>query len=120
MIAVVASRPGATQRIIAEALEVTAATAGRLIERLCEEGYLERRESPTDRRARNVSLTPAAQPVLDQLVALAAIHDAETFAGLNDQDVATLESLLDRIAANVAQARGRPFGLASKPRRRPY
>ena len=43
VIAIAARHPGATQRMIAELLEVTEVTAGRLIERLCADGYLERR-----------------------------------------------------------------------------
>src|SRR2546430_2587651 len=62
LVAVVARHPGATQRAIAEALEVRETTADRLIDRLCDEGYLSRRESPNDRRAYCVYLTAAAQP----------------------------------------------------------
>src|SRR5580658_7883475 len=51
LIAAVARAPGATQRVIAEALEVREITAGRLIDRLCEEGYLRRDANPNDRRA---------------------------------------------------------------------
>src|SRR6266436_1877115 len=76
LIAAVARNPGATQRVIAEALEVREITAGRLIDRLCAEGYLTRREHPTDRRAYCVYLAPAAQPVLDTLGKLAKIHEA--------------------------------------------
>src|SRR4026207_915184 len=43
--------PGATQRSIATRLQVTDVTAGRLIDRLCAEGLLERHEKPEDRRA---------------------------------------------------------------------
>src|ERR1700712_1435668 len=44
LIAVVARRPGSTQRSIAEILEMSEASAGRLIDRLCADGLLERRE----------------------------------------------------------------------------
>ena len=40
MIAAVARSPGASQRSIAEALEMSEASAGRLIDRLCAEGLL--------------------------------------------------------------------------------
>src|SRR5438067_7678560 len=50
IIVVVARRPGATQRTIAEVLGVTEVTAGRMIERLCTDGLLERRIRPDDRR----------------------------------------------------------------------
>ena len=70
LIAAVARNPGATQRTIAEALEVREITAGRLVDRLCDDGYLRREPSPHDRRAYSVYLTATAQPVLDKLDAL--------------------------------------------------
>jgi MarR family transcriptional regulator, transcriptional regulator for hemolysin len=108
LIAVVSRRPGATQRLVAEVLEVSEVTAGRLIDRLCAEGYLERRECATDRRARSIHLTPAAQPVLDRLGELARVEEDEAFAGIDAADLDRLEALLDRIARNVASARGGP------------
>jgi DNA-binding MarR family transcriptional regulator len=105
LIAVVAARPGATQRLIGELLEVSEVTAGRLIDRLCAEGYLRRQECATDRRARSVYLTEAAQPVLERMSELARIEEDEAFAGFTEQDLDALESLLDRISRNVAAAR---------------
>jgi MarR family transcriptional regulator for hemolysin len=105
MIAVVAGQPGATQRLIAEALEVREISAGRLIDRLCEEGYLKRDPHPCDRRAYCVNLTAAAQPVLDTLDALAKIHEEAIFAGFELQDMERLEALLDLITRNMSEFR---------------
>jgi MarR family transcriptional regulator for hemolysin len=105
LIAAVASNPGATQRVIAEALEVREITAGRLIDRLCDDGYLERVASPNDRRAYCVYLTPAAQPVLDKLDELAKIHETAIFAGFGAQDLEQLDALLDTIAGNLSNFR---------------
>ena len=104
VIAAVARRPGATQRLIAELLEVTEVTAGRLVERLCADGYLERRENPSDRRAHCIYLTPGAQPLLDALSKRAAICEAEAFAGMDDQDLERLEALLRVVARNVSRS----------------
>lgn len=102
LIAAVARNPGATQRATAAMLQVTEVTAGRMIDRLCEDGLLERRDNPLDRRGYCVYLTPAAKPLLDRLGEAAAIYEAEAFAGLSDDDLARLETLLDRIASNIA------------------
>jgi MarR family transcriptional regulator for hemolysin len=101
LIATVARNPGATQRTIAEALEVREITAGRLVDRLCDEGYLKRQENPTDRRAYCVYLTPAAQPLLDKLDELAKIHEAAIFAGFEPGDIEKLDEYLDVIARNM-------------------
>ena len=110
LIAVVARHPGATQRLIADALEVREITAGRLIDRLCAEGILERRENPQDRRAYCVYLTPAAKPMLDKIDELAKVHESEIFAGFETRDLDRLDELLEGMARNLAAARSRDEG----------
>lgn len=107
VIVAVARNPGATQRTIAAMLEITEVTAGQLIDRLCADGYLERREHPKDRRAHCVHLTAAAKPLLGRLNEVAKIHEEETFTGLDDADLLRLEELLDKVARNLAASRCR-------------
>jgi MarR family transcriptional regulator, transcriptional regulator for hemolysin len=107
LIAVVARVPGATQRTVAEALEVREITAGRLIDRLCEEGFLRRDENPSDRRAYCVHLTAAAEPVLAKLDDLARIHEGRIFSGFEPDALEKLDTLLDRIAQNLSELRAR-------------
>ena len=102
LIAAVSRNAGATQRTIAGMLQVTEVTAGRMIDRLCEDGLLKRRENPQDRRGYCVYLTPAAKPLLDRIGDAAAVYEASAFAGLSDEDLEKLESLLDIIARNIA------------------
>jgi MarR family transcriptional regulator, transcriptional regulator for hemolysin len=106
LIAAVARNPGATQRQIAAILEVTEVTAGRLIDRLCEDKYLERQENPDDRRSYKVYLTDAAHPVLEKLGELAAVHTDEAFAGLEEADLEKLDALLEVISQNIGAMRG--------------
>ena len=110
LIAAVARNPGATQRLIAEALEVREITAGRMIDKLCAEGILERREHPQDRRAYCVYLTSDAQPMLDKIDELAKVHEADIFAGFATADLDRLDELLEGIARNLATARAREEG----------
>ncbi len=105
VIAVVARRPGATQRSIAEALDMTEAAAGRLIDRLCNDGLLERRPKPDDRRAHCVHLTAAAEPILDKLAKVGQRTEALAFAGLSSAELDQLDELLARVFANVTAPR---------------
>jgi MarR family transcriptional regulator for hemolysin len=105
LIAAVSRNPGATQRLIAQVLEVSEITAGRLIDRLCDEGYLQRSESPTDRRAYRLFLAAGAQPVLDQLDEVGRCHEAQIFAGFDREDIERLDQLLDVIARNLSVAK---------------
>ena len=102
MIAVVARQPGLTQRMISEALEMSEASAGRLIDRLCADGLLERREREDDRRARSVYLTKASQPLLDKLAEIAATGEVKAFKGFSDDDLDRFIGYLDHLYANLS------------------
>jgi MarR family transcriptional regulator for hemolysin len=103
MIAVVAHRPGATQRLIAEALEMSEASAGRLIDRLCADGLLHRRERDDDRRARAIYLSDAAEPLLGKLQEFADQVEGRMLRGFSPDEIVQLVEYLDRIAANSAK-----------------
>lgn len=101
VIAVVSRRPGVTQRLIAEALDMSEAAAGRLVDRLCSDGLLERRPKEDDKRAYCVFLTEAAGPLLDRLGTLATKHEERTFRGIDGSDLVKMGELLDAIYDNI-------------------
>ena len=105
LIAVVGRYPGATQRIIADALDITEASAGRLIDRLCNDGILVRRPHEEDRRAYSVHLTESAKPLLIKLSEFAHANEDEAFAGVTDDELEQMTTLLDRIYANMGVPR---------------
>jgi MarR family transcriptional regulator, transcriptional regulator for hemolysin len=105
VIVVVARKPGLSQRTVAEALDMTEAAAGRLIDRLCTDGYLERRPREDDRRAYQVWLTEKAKPLLETLDAIARSSEVIAFDGLTDADLGDLSKLLNRIYANIGPSR---------------
>ncbi len=105
MIAVIARRPAATQREIAEILEMSEAAAGRLVDRLVADGLLERRQKEDDRRAYCIHLTESASAILDKISAVASEHEKVVFAGFSDDDLKKLDTYLSMIAANVAGGR---------------
>jgi MarR family transcriptional regulator, transcriptional regulator for hemolysin len=106
MIVVVARKPGVTQRTIAEALEISEASAGRLIDRLCAEGLLERRERDDDRRARAVHITEKAEPLLAKLAEIAEINEERLFKGFSEEELDNLQDYLDRMYNHAMQELG--------------
>jgi MarR family transcriptional regulator for hemolysin len=66
-------REGLNQSDLAEALDLQPITLTRLVDRLCDNGLIERRPDPNDRRAKLLYLTPAARPLLDRI----AVHIEE-------------------------------------------
>jgi MarR family transcriptional regulator for hemolysin len=103
MIAAIARFPGMTQRTIAETLEITEASAGRLIDKLCQEGMLRRTQRDDDRRAYNVEVTERTEPLLAQLGVIAVQLEQETFHGLTETELEQLYKLLGKIADNAAE-----------------
>ncbi len=102
MIAVVATNPGATQRMIADALEMSEASAGRLVDRLCGEGLLTRRSREDDRRAKAIYISEAAEPLLEKLTIIAQQSEDCMFKGFSDGEIETLSILLDKVYTNLS------------------
>jgi MarR family transcriptional regulator, transcriptional regulator for hemolysin len=61
---------GLKQSELAEMCDLQPISLTRLIDRLCDNGLIERRSDPQDRRAKRLFLMPAARPVLDALFVL--------------------------------------------------
>ena len=61
---------GLKQSELAEILDLTPISLTRLLDRLAENGLIERRADPNDRRANRLYLTPAARPLIEQLTKL--------------------------------------------------
>ncbi|MEP9357258.1 MarR family transcriptional regulator [Sphingomonas sp. KR3-1] len=93
--------PGANQGQLAELLEVEPITACRMIDRLEEAGFVERRRDPSDRRAWRIHLTEKAAPVLDELHVLAADLIEETLQGFNSKQREELIAALEGLRANL-------------------
>jgi MarR family transcriptional regulator for hemolysin len=106
LIAVVARFPGATQRVIAQALDMAEAPAGRLVDKLCSEGLLIRKPREDDKRAYSVWLTDKAQPIIERLTGIAAENEAMAFAGFSDDQLVELGEFLAVIAGNVGAHKG--------------
>jgi MarR family transcriptional regulator, transcriptional regulator for hemolysin len=61
---------GLKQSELADMLDLQPITLTRLLDRLAENGLIERRADPNDRRANRLYLKPAAKPLLDRLANL--------------------------------------------------
>jgi len=93
---------------VADHLGVSAATAGRTIDRLVTLGLVDRDEDPDDRRSRRVSLTPTGQDLAD--TQRRAVHDrigeltralpTDLATGLDDALRAALDALPAHLRAN--------------------
>jgi DNA-binding MarR family transcriptional regulator len=89
--------PGVSQSELADLMEVERASAGRMIDRLEANGWVERRAQNGDRRVKRVYLTPEAERVHRRIwrVAEATVDDALT--DLSSRESAQLRALLARV-----------------------
>lgn len=101
MVAVVSRREGATQREIAKMLDMSEASAGRLVDRLCDEGLLERRPHASDRRAHLVYTTAKAEPLLQQLADIAQANEGRVFRNFSPDELEAFHALLDKLYGNL-------------------
>lgn len=92
---------GSNQGMLAELLEVEPITLGRMIDRLEEAGWVERRRDPGDRRVWRIHLTDAAQPILLQLKGIADSLFVDAAEGISAEDQAKLHALLERLRDNL-------------------
>lgn len=92
---------GQSQRALSEALHIPPSRLVALLDDLEEQGLVERRADPADRRARCLYLTKAGDQLLEQLYLAAAQHERRAFAGLTAAERRQLDSLLSRVADNL-------------------
>lgn len=92
---------GSNQGMLAELLEVEPITLGRMIDRLEEAGWVERRRDPGDRRVWRIHLTDAAQPILLQLKGIADSLFVDAAEGISVEDQAKLHALLEQLRDNL-------------------
>lgn len=97
---------GLNQARIAEILEIEPISLARLIDRMEEAGWVERRSDPTDRRARLLYLTAKAKPVIDRMIEVGLATRAEALAGLSGAEREKLLELLLRVRGNLSEKSG--------------
>lgn len=91
----------ANQRKLAEAVGVTEATLTHHLNAMETAGLVTRRRDPDNRRIHLVELTDAGEAAFLRLREAAMAFDRRLRRGVSADEAATLERLLDRLAANV-------------------
>ena len=97
-------REGLKQSDLAEDLDIQPITLTRLVDRLCDNGLIERRPDPTDRRAKRLYLTPAARPLLDRISGQVEELAEKVLAGVDPAAVDVLLTQLGLARENLRQA----------------
>lgn len=92
---------GLKQSELAEALDLQPISLTRLLDRLADNGLIERRADPNDRRANRLYLKPAAKPLLGRLSELGADMMETVLEGLDAKSVDRMLSELGMVKDNL-------------------
>jgi MarR family transcriptional regulator for hemolysin len=106
---------GINQSGLAEILEIENITLGRLVDRLEEAGWVERRPDRKDRRAHLLYTTRKVAPVMERMHKLAEETRREALAGLTPEQHEALVDALVHIRGNISE-RGQEPGIRDQER----
>src|ERR1700761_8682703 len=105
---------GMKQSELAEQMEMQPITLTRLVDRLCDNGWIERRGDETDRRVNRLYLRKAARPLLAKLSGLRSESTDAALDGISPPDAHRLLAQLESIKENVRHAIQNPAGEPAK------
>jgi len=94
-------QPGLSQSDLAELLEMEAIPIGRVVDRLVQAGFVERRADPNDRRRWCLHHADKAQAVIGEMEIIADGLRADALAGIHQDDHATLLRVLEDMKTNL-------------------
>jgi DNA-binding MarR family transcriptional regulator len=92
---------GLSQSELAEFLEMEPIAIGRVIDRLQEAGFVERRADPTDRRCWRLYVAEKAHGVVGDMEQIGAELRRESLKGIRRADVDTMLAVLTRMKENL-------------------
>jgi MarR family transcriptional regulator, transcriptional regulator for hemolysin len=102
-LAVLRHHQGINQAALADALDLEPITVGRLIDRMEEAGWVERRADAADRRVHRLYISERTGPMMAQLEKLAQTLQEEIVCGLDTTERDQFLDLLVRIRANLSE-----------------
>ena len=95
---------GMKQTELAEQMEMQPITLTRLIDRLCDSGWIERRSDDTDRRVNRLYLRKAGRVLLGKMNGLKTEITATALEGISPADAQRLLTQLETVKENVRNA----------------
>jgi len=93
---------GINQAGLAELLEVEPISLARLLDRMAQAGWIERRPDPQDRRAWQLFITDKAKPLFTEMIAIGREVRAEALAGFTPEESDRIMELLLRARHNLS------------------
>jgi MarR family transcriptional regulator for hemolysin len=117
VLAKVERNEGMTQTELAEQMEMQPITLTRLIDKLCENDWIERRGDTSDRRVNRLYLLKAGRALLGRLSGLRSELTATALESIHPADALRLLAQLEQIKENVRNAIQTTAGESRKEQR---
>jgi DNA-binding MarR family transcriptional regulator len=117
VLAKVERNEGMKQTELAEQMEMQPITLTRLIDKLCDNDWIERRSDATDRRVNRLFLLKAGRALLGKLSGLRSELTATALDGISPADAYQLLAQLEQIKENVRNAIQTTAGVSGKEQR---
>lgn len=92
---------GISQSALAELLEMEPIPVGRVVDRLQQAGFVERRADPTDRRRWRLHVKEKAHGVIDDMETIATVLREEAVQGVDENDFYTFLKVLEHMKHNL-------------------
>jgi DNA-binding MarR family transcriptional regulator len=105
ILVVLGANPGLTQTALARMMKVEGPTLMQSVDRLEQQGYVQRMRRPGDRRSYSLQLTPLGDKVLTSIDTFLPVRDADLLDGMTTEEIEQLQSLLTRIVERGNQLR---------------
>ncbi len=96
-------QPGCTQSELAETMEMEKGSAGRLIDRLEDNGFVVREPDPADRRVKRIHLTPEAEAIERTMRRIARQTILEALSDLDEAERDKAVELLITVKARLQE-----------------
>lgn len=106
--------PGSTQTELANALQVQPATVTKMLQRMENTGFVERKPDPEDQRVSRVYLTQAGKAIQDEMSKKLKALEAETFAGFSLEERVLLKRFFVQMSDNLLKVLPEKIGHCHK------
>jgi len=114
-LALIIANPGISQNELAEQIGKDKSRVVAIVDALEQRGFAQRSQSAADRRKRTLFATPEGDAFLNRLIEEVKETERQMLALVPQEDLDTLEVLLERIVASCARE-GSPFRLGESLR----
>jgi DNA-binding MarR family transcriptional regulator len=92
-----------SQRELSNLMTISDSSAGRLIDRLQRDGFVDRIPSQTDRRVTMIRLTEEGDRLITSLLSVGVEFNDDLMNGISDEEKEMFEHILTKMTNNVTQ-----------------